>query len=150
MGKLIVVQNDVVTGTDTHNVTGPAPPPPGTIFTGTSDYDYAGKVTLNLSTFVTIGGKAVALVTSQCTLDSPHVPFPGKNLKPTAPVPTTLTFVPPPPTGIGAPNSGAGSALLTVGGVKVLLDGDKMDTCSGTGSANSSVAASGNTFVKSA
>jgi hypothetical protein len=50
--------------------------------------------------------------------------------------------------GTGVPNAAAGSALLTVGGVKVLLDGDKIDTCDGTGSkGNSNVTAAGQSFV---
>ena len=46
------------------------------------------------------------------------------------------------------PNAAAGSSLLTVGGAKVLLDGDKIDTCDGLGvKANSTVTAMGQSFV---
>jgi uncharacterized Zn-binding protein involved in type VI secretion len=156
MGKLIVVQNDAVQGTDKHPVAGsatnPAAPPPTVPYAGTGDYQYSGKMTVLLSTFVTIGGVPVALVTSQSSLDpGAHLAPSGSNFTPPTPVPipATLNFVPP-VVGIGVPNAASGSALLTVGGVKVLLDGDKIDTCDGTGSANSTVTASGQTFVKSA
>jgi hypothetical protein len=50
--------------------------------------------------------------------------------------------------GTGVPNTSAGSALLTIGGTKVLLDGDKIDTCDGTGGkGNSTVSAAGQSFV---
>jgi hypothetical protein len=65
MGKLIVVENDRVEGTDTHNVAGigpnPGAPPPTANFKGTGRFDYKGKMTDQLSDFVNINGKPVAL-----------------------------------------------------------------------------------------
>lgn len=156
MGKLLVVQGDAVSGTDTHTIAGffkaGSPPPP---YSGTGDYTYNGKITDGLSTFVKIGGKAVALVTSTSSLNSgetskggghsPESGLPSKYVPP-GPDTSTLQFVPP-IKGVGVPNAAAGSALLTLGGVKVLLDTDKIDTCDGTGSANSTVTASGQSFV---
>ncbi len=163
MAKLVVVEKDPVTGTDTHNIKGDAPnpaaPPPTVTFLGTGDYDYQGAITDKLSDFVTVGGKPVALVSSQSTLDPGEAAPPagkhsgpqGKNFVPTppAPQPIPLTLsIQDSPLGTGTPNSGAGSGLLTVGGVKVLLDQDKIDTCSGVGvPADSTVAASGQDFV---
>jgi hypothetical protein len=152
MGKLVVVQGDAVTGTDTHPVTWVSPPPASLTVPGTADYQYVGSITDQLSTFVTIGGKPVALVTSQSSIKpgaaGGHVAALGKNLTPPAPPPTpgSLIFAPL-IVGVGKPNAGSGSSLLKIGGVKVLLDADKMDTCDGTGSGNSTVAASGQSFV---
>ncbi|MGA7409141.1 MAG: hypothetical protein WBW33_01580 [Bryobacteraceae bacterium] len=158
MGKLVVVQGDAVQGTDTHTVSGnatnPAPPPPTVPYAGSGSYSYKGAITQALSTFVTIGGVSVALKTSQSSLNpgeltsGGHAPLAGSNFLPPAPVPiaASLSFLPP-VQGVGVPNAASGSALLTVGGVKVLLDGDKIDTCDGTGSANSTVTASGQSFV---
>jgi hypothetical protein len=153
MGKLVVVKGDAVQGTDTHTVTWVSPPPASATVPGTADYQYAGNITAMLSTFVTMGGQPVALVSSQSSLKpgaaGGHLPLLGTDLKPPAPpaTPGSLVLVPP-IIGVGKPNSASGSSLLTVGKVKVLLDGDKMDTCDGTGSANSTVTASGQNFVK--
>jgi hypothetical protein len=159
MGKLVVVRGDTVAGADKHNVSGMAtnPPPPPTVpYTGVGSYKYAGSMTDGLSTFVRIGGKPAALVTSKSSLD------PGETVPPTGghSGPAGSGFVPPTPPpipstlmitdqiGIGVPNASAGSALLSVGGTKVLLDGDQMDTCDGTGGkANSTVTAVGQSFV---
>ena len=165
MGKLVVVKGDAVSGTDTHNVTGvgpnPGAPPPLASFVGTGKYKYNGSVTSSLSTFCKIAGQAVALVSSQSSLNpgeaasgghfgpngSSFVPGAGSVAQlptPTGPPPLMITDT----IGTGVPNSAAGSALLTIGGTKVLLDGDKIDTCDGTGHpANSSVATSGQSFV---
>lgn len=163
MGKLVVVEGDPVSGTDTHNVTGqgpnPAAPPPLAPFAGTGDYKYNGAVTDRLSDFVTIAGTPVALVTSQSSLNpgetapgGGHEGMSGKNFVPapgvTVAMPTGQIQIVDSPLGTGVPNSGAGSALLTVDGTRVLLDGDKIDTCSGVGTpADSSVAARGQDFV---
>jgi hypothetical protein len=158
MGKLVVVQGDAVKGTDTHTVAGsatnPAAPPPTLPYAGTGSYTYNGAMTQALSTLVKIGGQPVALETSQSSLNpgeltgGGHAPAAGSDFIPPtpAPIPATLAFLPP-IQGIGIPNAASGSALLTIGGVKVLLDGDKIDTCDGTGSANSTVTASGQSFV---
>jgi uncharacterized Zn-binding protein involved in type VI secretion len=161
MGKMVVVKGDAVQGTDQHNVSGnatnPAPPPPPTVpYTGVGSYTYTGKMTDGLSTFVKIGGQPVALVTSKSSLNpgetapgGGHNGASGSNFVPPAPVP-----IPDPlllitdSVGTGVPNAAAGSALLTIGGVKVLLDGDKIDTCDGLSvPANSTVTASGQSFV---
>ncbi|MEV7323500.1 hypothetical protein [Streptomyces sp. NPDC093970] len=164
MGHLLVVKGDPVRGTDRHHVQGlgpnPAPPPPTAPYTGTGDYAYRGSVTEALSTFVTIGGQPVALVTSRSGLDpgedapggghagpagGDFVPGPGTVA--VTPIPATLQITDT-PLGTGVPNSAAGSALLTVGGVRVLLDGDAVDTCDGLGTpAGSTVAAHGQDFV---
>jgi uncharacterized Zn-binding protein involved in type VI secretion len=156
MGKPVIVQGDSVKGKDKHKVTGPAvPPPPGSTFSGTGDYQYVGGMTGNLSTFVKINGKPIALVTSQSSLNAGqtalgggHNAASGTNFFPQSPVPVpaSLNFVPP-IVGTGVPNAAAGSSLLTIGGTKVLLDGDKIDTCDGTGAANSTVTATGQSFV---
>lgn len=146
MAKLMVVQGDSVTGTDKHTVSGSTSSSPPAAYSGSGSYKYEGKMTDSLSTFVTIGGKPLALVTSKSSLDSPHVASAGSDFTPPTANPATLVFAPP-VTGIGAPSAGAGSALLTIGGVKALMDGDKIDTCDGTGSQNSSVTAVGQAFV---
>ena len=161
MGKFVVVKADPVSGTDQHNVSGqatnPSPPPPTVPYSGLGDFTYNGAVTEQLSDFVTIAGVPVALVSSRSTLnageDSPpagkHSGPQGANFVPPAPVPIAGTLsITDTPLGTGVPNAGAGSALLTVGGVKVLLDGDTIDTCSGVGAkAGSTVAAQGQDFV---
>jgi len=162
MGKLVVVKGDPVSGTDKHNVTGLAiPPPPNSPYTGVGDFAYNGAITGQLSDFVTIGAVPVALVTSRSTLNTGEdIPPAGKhsgpqgtNFFPSTPAPDTSTGPPflsitDTPLGTGVPNAGAGSALLTVGGVKVLLDADEIDTCSGVGAkAGSTVTAQGQGFV---
>jgi len=161
MGKLVVVKGDPVSGTDTHNVSGqatnPNAPPPTVPYTGVGDFAYNGAVTGQLSDFVQIGGTPVALVTSRSTLnageDSPpkgkHSGPQGSNFVPPTPVPIATTLsITDTPLGTGVPNAGAGSALLTVKGAKVLLDADKIDTCSGIGAAgDSTVTAKGQDFV---
>jgi hypothetical protein len=161
MGKLIVVQGDRVQGTDTHNVSGMGPNPPGppAAFVGTGRYQYIGSMTDSLSTFVKVGGKPAALVTSKSSLNAGEtVPPAGRHSGPagdsfapgsgSVPTPTSLTLSITDVIGTGMPNGAAGSALLTVSGTKVLLDGDKIDTCDGTGAkANSTVAATGQSFV---
>ena len=156
MGKLVVVKDDTVEGTDTHTVSGMtlAPPPP-VAYAGSGSYKYNGKMTDGLSPFVTIAGKAVAIVTSKSSLNSGetapgggggHDPQLGSDLKPSTANSVTLTFLPP-VIGTGVPNSAAGSAFVTIAGTKVLLDGDKIDTCDGTGSGNSTVTSVGQAFV---
>lgn len=161
MGKLVVVKGDPVSGTDTHNVSGsatnPAAPPPTVAYTGTGDFAYNGAVTGQLSDFVHISGTPVALVASRSTLnageDTPpsgkHSGPQGSNFVPPTPVPIASTLsITDTPLGTGVPNAGAGSALLTVGGTKVLLDADKIDTCSGVGATgDSTVTAQGQDFV---
>jgi hypothetical protein len=161
VGKLVVVKGDAVSGTDQHNVAGqatnPAAPPPTVPYTGVADFAYNGAMTDALSDSVTIGGVPVALVTSKSSLNPGEAAPPagkhsgpqGGNFVPPAPVPVAASLsITDAPLGTGVPNAGAGSALLTVGGVKVLLDADKIDTCSGIGvPAGSSVAARGQSFV---
>ncbi len=158
MSKLVVVKGDAVQGTDTHNVKGNAtPPPPGAQYVGVGSYKYNGKMTDGLSTFVTVNGKPVALVSSKSSLNpgetapgGGHNGASGKDFVPPSPAPVldpTLLILD--PIGTGVPNAGAGSAVLTIGGVKVLLDSDKIDTCDGLNAkGNSTVTASGQSFVK--
>ena len=162
MGTLIVVDGDKVEGTDTHNVSGPgtqvssgSPAP----YTGIARYDYNGAMTDKLSAFVSIDGRAVAVKTSQSSLN------PGENAAPSGAHsgPMGSSFVPPEtspiaatlpalqitdPVGIGVPNSSAGSAFVKIDGVAVLLDGDSIDTCDGLSTpANSTVTAEQQDFV---
>ncbi|HEY2669138.1 MAG TPA: hypothetical protein VGJ07_02050 [Rugosimonospora sp.] len=157
MGKLVVVEGDPVRGTDTHNVSGMTSSSPPVAYTGVGDYQYTGSVTDALSDFVTIGGVPVALVSSKSSLDPGQTAPPagghsgpaGSNFAPPAPAPNPVTLsIVDSPLGTGVPNAGAGSGVLTVGGVKVLLDSDKIDTCSGIGvTADSTVTAQGQSFV---
>lgn len=157
MGRLIIVENDPVRGTDTHNVSGSNTNTPPNPYAGTGDFDYDGAMTERLIDFVRIGGMAVAVVSSGSTLntgeDVPpagrHSGPTGSNFTPAAPAPNPVTLViTDAPLGTGVPNSGAGSELLTVDGVRVLLDADDIDTCSGVGApAGSTVTATGQDFV---
>src|ERR1035438_9498532 len=147
MGKLVVVQGDAVQGTDTHTVSGTLPPPGGE-YAGTAQYQYVGSITDKLSAFVKVGGKPVALLTSMSSLKTGHVAALWKGFMPSSPIPIPANvMLNPAIVGVGVPNSGAGSTVLTVGGIKVLLDSDKIDTCDGFGSANSTVTAAGQSFV---
>jgi len=78
-----------------------------------------------------------------------HMALSGSNFNPSSPPPNTgtLNFVPPTGIGVGKPSEGDGSALLTVNGVKALLDGDAFDTCGISGNKSSTVAAKGQSFV---
>jgi hypothetical protein len=157
MGRLVVVRGDPVSGTDTHNVSGMTGSSPPVAYTGVGDYTYTGSVTDALSDFVTVGGVPVALVTSKSSLDPGQTVPPsgghsgpaGSNFVPPAPAPNPVTLsIVDSPLGTGVPNAGAGSGVLTVGGVKVLLDADEIDTCSGVGApAGSTVTAQGQDFV---
>jgi hypothetical protein len=164
MGQLLVVKGDPVKGTDQHHVKGlgpnPAAPPPTAPYAGIGDYPYRGAVKEALSTFVTIAGTPVALVTSRSGLDPGEDAPGGGHAGPSGgnfvPGPDTVALTPTPatlqitdkPLGTGVPNSAAGNALLTVGGVRVLLDGDAIDTCSGLGKpADSTVTGRGQDFV---
>ncbi len=157
MGRLVIVENDPVRGTDTHNVSGSTKNPPPPHYTGTGDFDYDGAMTERLVDFVRIGGAAVAVVSSGSTLNTgedvaplgKHAGPAGSNFIPAAPAPAPETLVIiDAPLGAGEPNAGAGSALLTVDGVPVMLDGDDIDTCSGVGApAGSTVTATGQDFV---
>lgn len=165
MAKLVVVEGDPVQGTDKHNVSGlgpnPAAPPPTANFVGIGSFQYVGSITDSLSSFVKVGGKPAALISSNSSLNpgqsappaglhsgpagSDFVPGAGS----VAQVPTTATLSITDTIGTGVPTSAAGSALLTIGGTKVLLDGDKIDTCDGLGAkANSTVTAAGQSFMR--
>jgi hypothetical protein len=165
VGVLVVVKGDAVEGTDKHNVSGlgpnPSPPPPPTVaYSGVGDFEYHGAVSDRLSELVQIGGIPVALVTSKSSLNSGEKAPPagkhsgpqGSNFVPSpttqAPLPTEATLSITDDVGTGVPSADAGSGLLTVGGVKVLLDGDAIDTCSGVGGLKgSTVTAEGQDFV---
>jgi hypothetical protein len=149
MGTLVTVEGDPVTGTDTHAVTGTFPN--GNPYSGTGDFTYAGSITGGLCDFVRVGGKPLALVTSTSTLDpgeagTRHNALNGSNYNPST-IPPALLFAPP-IVGDGAPSAGVGSSFVAAGGVKVLLDGDDIDTCNiPGGKASSTVAAQGQDFV---
>lgn len=162
MGTLIVVENDKVEGTDTHNVSGnytdpnTSAPAPG-MWTG--KFDYKGKMTDALSDFVTVGGKPMALVTSKSSLNpgetSPAGKHNGANANSYTPIPPAVgNPLPAPPASIidpvgeGKPSAGTGSSFVTVGGTAVLLDGDSIDTCDGLGAPkNSTVTSENQDFV---
>jgi uncharacterized Zn-binding protein involved in type VI secretion len=159
MGKLIVAEGDKVQGTDKHNVKGPAtPPPPGQTYIGVGDYDYVGSMTDQLSDFVKIDGRPVASVSSKSSLNPGESTPPtgkhsgpmGKNFMPAAPAPVITLATPAitDPIGTGIPNASAGSSFVSIDGTKVLLDGDKIDTCDGLGGkGNSTVTSQGQSFV---
>jgi hypothetical protein len=162
MSRLVIVENDPVRGTDTHNVKGVDRSVPPNLYTGTGDFDYDGAMADRLVHFVRIAGMAVAVVSSGSRLNAGQDGAPagrhwgpmGSNFTPAAPPPNTdpsgggALQITDAPLGAGVPNAGAGSALLTVDGVKVLLDADEIDTCSGVGAtAGSTVTATGQDFV---
>jgi uncharacterized Zn-binding protein involved in type VI secretion len=161
MPKLVVVKDDPVDGTDTHkvagNATNPAPPPapPQIAYTGTGRFDYRGKMTGQLSDFVSIGGKPVATAGSRSSLPPEetapgggHAGPSGKSFNPPSPAPIPSTLAITDPVGEGRPSSTAGSAFVKVGGQAVLLHGDPIDTCDGLSTPmNSTVAAEGQSFV---
>lgn len=160
MGKPIVVENDRVEGTDKHNVTGkatnPAAPPPTVPYVGVGDFDYVGKMADQLSDFVSIDGKPVALKSSKSALNPGESTAPtgrhsgpmGKNFMPPSPAPIPLSLQITEPVGEGRPSVTSGSAFVKVNGVAILLDGDKLDTCDGTSKPmNSTVTAEQQSFV---
>jgi len=160
MPKLIVVENDKVEGTDTHNVSGnatnPAAPPPTVPYVGVAMFDYVGKMTDGLSDFVKIDGKPVALTSSKSSLNpgesappaGKHSGPTGKSFTPPAPVPIPNTISITDPIGEGRPSATAGSSFVTVGSTPVLLDADKIDTCDGLSvPMNSTVTAENQSFV---
>src|SRR3954452_1565686 len=156
MSPFLVVEGDPVDGTDTHDVAGSDTSQPPVPYVGTGDYTYGGAVTDGLSSFVTIGGAPLAVVTSGSQLRADgaadHVAAAGGNYQPPSPAPNPATLLFQPPTGVGPgqPSANAGSALLTVNGAGALLDGDAFDTCGIPGGADSStVAAKGQDFVTS-
>lgn len=160
MGKLVVIENDSVSGTDKHNVSGdatnPGAPPPTVPYVGIGDFDYDGLMTDQLSTFVKIDGQPIALKNSKSSLrpgeDAPPVgkhsgPM-GSGFMPTAPAPIPLTLSIDDPIGEGNPSASSGSSFVSVDGVAVLLDQDPIDTCDGTGiTMNSTVTVQNQDFV---
>lgn len=161
VSKKVVVENDKVEGKDKHAVAGTgipsATPPPSVPYTAVAELRYVGKVTDALSDFVRIDGKPVATVKSRSSLD-PGQTAPGgahhpdtdtlSEVKPSGTTPTPLTTAVTDAVGEGKPGSGAGSAFVKVGGQKLLLDGDPMDTCgSRSAPGNSKVNAGGQKFV---
>lgn len=164
MGKLIVVQNDTVDGTDKHNVAGeatnPGAPPPSIPSVWIADFDYVGKMTDALSDFVKIEGQPVALKSSKSSLNpgedtapaGKHSGNQGKSFTPLAPPPFPAKKIDlkiTDPIGLGTPNAlAAGSSFVSVGGTALLLDGDKIDTCDGLNvPGNSTVTAENQAFV---
>jgi uncharacterized Zn-binding protein involved in type VI secretion len=158
VNKLIVVENDKVSGTDTHKITGTTKSPPLPVpYTGTGKYEYLGKMTQELSDFVKIDGKPVALKGSksslnpdQKTLSGKHNGSAGGSFDPPDMVdtkkPITITDID--GFGEGTPSAQSGSSFVTINNKAILLDGDKIDTCDGTGKkGNSTVTAAGQMFV---
>jgi hypothetical protein len=163
MGKLIVVENDKVEGTDTHKVAGigpnPGAPPPTANFKGTGRFDYKGKMTDQLSDFVNIDGKPVALKSSKSSLNSGESALTGKHGGPNgsgyapgagsvATQPTAASLSITDSVGPGNPSSSAGSIFVKIASTAVLLDGDKIDTCDALSAPmNSTVTAEKQSFV---
>ncbi|UBF27082.1 hypothetical protein K9N68_03675 [Kovacikia minuta CCNUW1] len=164
MGKRIIVENDKVEGTDKHNVKGDAtnpsaPPPSVPNSVWVAEYDYKGKITEQLSDFVRISGKPLAVKTSKSSLNPGEATAPagshsgpkGRNFIPLTPPPfpakiTDLKITD--SVGEGKPSANAGSSFVKVGGVAVLLDGNKIDTCDGTSKPmNSTVTSENQDFV---
>jgi uncharacterized Zn-binding protein involved in type VI secretion len=160
MSKLIVVENDKVEGTDKHNVSGnatnPAAPPPTVPYSGVGDFDYVGKMTDELSDFVKVDGKPVAVKDSKSSLNpgesappaGKHSGPAGKNFVPPTPVPIAISLSISEPVGEGRPSVSSGSSFVKIDSVAVLLDGDKIDTCDGLGvPMNSTVTVENQDFV---
>ncbi len=160
MGKLIIVKNDKVEGTDKHNVKGtatnPAPPPPIVPYIGVGDFDYNGEMTELLSDFVTINGQPVATKKSKSFLalgeDVPpsgkHSGPQGKNFNPPSPKPIPITLMITDPIGEGNPSATSGSSFVTINSIAILLNNDKIDTCDGLGiPMNSTVTSKNQDFV---
>jgi uncharacterized Zn-binding protein involved in type VI secretion len=162
VAKKVIVENDKVEGTDWHHVSGTGPnpgaPPPTLPFVGIGRFDYKGKMTDQLSDFVSIDGKPAAVVTSKSSLNPGETAPPGKHAGMNgsgfipqpgpAPSPTAPTLSITDPVGEGRPSATAGSTFVKIEGDAVLLDGDKVDTCDGLSvPMNSSVTAEGQDFV---
>lgn len=155
MGKCIVVENDKVEGTDKHNVSGSGIAGSTTVtYKGTGEFDYVGKMTDDLSDFVSIDGQHVALKTSKSSLDpgedasGKHSGPMGSNFDPASPKPISNTLQIDDTIGEGKPSSGSGSSFVKIDGDEVLLDGDSIDTCDGEeAKKNSTVTAENQDFV---
>ncbi|WP_119730199.1 hypothetical protein [Thermomonospora amylolytica] len=161
MAALLVVKGDPVRGTDKHNVfgqaTNPAAPPPTVPYKGVGSFSYEGTMSERLSDLLSINGVPVALTDSRSSLNPGQTAPPvGKHSGPAGsdfipptpqPIPTSLQITD--PVGTGTANANVGSALVSVGGRAVLLDGDAIDTCDGLGvKANSTVTAETQDFVR--
>jgi hypothetical protein len=163
MGKLVVVKNDKVEGTDKHNLSGPGTtPPPASSpaqYVGVGSFDYVGKMTDQLSDFVKIDGKPVAVKTSKSSLNPGETAPPaGKHSGPavknplpplTAPIIATVPALKiDDPVGEGKPSAISGSKFVKIASSEVLLDADKIDTCDGFSiPMNSTVTAENQSFV---
>lgn len=150
MGKLIVVENDKVKGVDKHKVSGSQP-----TYNGIGEYEYNGKMVGQLSDFVRINSQPLAVKSSKSSLDpgeaatGGHFGPNGKNFAPELPEPkpSTLTIIDV-PIGTGVPSATSGSTFTRINGIAILLHGDKIDTCDGSGATmNSSITAENQDFV---
>lgn len=158
MAKLVVVQNDAVEGTDKHNVAGQGQPPgsaPPAPAAWVASYTYRGKMTDALSDLLSIDARPAATVSSQSSLNpgetapgGGHYGDSGSGFVPPSPTPIVPGLSITDPVGVGRPSVTSGSSFVKVDGSRVLLDGDKIDTCDGLGiPMNSTVTASGQSFV---
>src|SRR5262245_30121247 len=100
---LLVVKDDPVDGTDTHNISGEANDTSSGLvvpWSGTGSYPYAGAMTDALSDFVRIGAAPVALTTSKSSLNAgetgPTGDHAGPNGSGFTPAPTQPTTAPTP------------------------------------------------------
>lgn len=156
MGKLIIVENDRVAGVDKHNVAGQAAGSPPPSYSGMGEYEYIGKMVDQLSNFVRINGKPAAITSSKSALDAGEDIFPtgrhsgprGKNFFPPTPAPNPSTLQITDAIGTGSPSATSGSTFAKINGIAILLDGDKIDTCDGSGKTmNSTITAENQDFV---
>jgi uncharacterized Zn-binding protein involved in type VI secretion len=108
MGQPAARQGDRIVALDTHLIQPPGPTSPVTV-----PHPFSGLIDGNVSTDVTIGGAAAAMVDSTATNTPPHIPIGG-------------TFVVPPS------NRGTittGSASVTINGRAAARAGDTARTC---------------------
>ncbi|RMD99110.1 MAG: hypothetical protein D6814_06185 [Calditrichaeota bacterium] len=152
MAKLIVVENDVVSGVDKHSVYG-TNNSSGSPVMAQFSYDFSGKVVEKSggNDFVTIAGKIVITKgNNECPQMVDHMMANDKGTDPvtfetwsSSNAPAGFGFVvggaplPNEPDNNGENNSDAGSSFVTIEGAPVILDGDPFDTCNAVGTSNS-------------
>ncbi|MET0622218.1 MAG: hypothetical protein ABW250_04470 [Pyrinomonadaceae bacterium] len=157
MGKLVIVRNDSVEGTDTHPVSGSGTAPNGATvaYAGAASFAYRGRVTQQLSDFVRVNGAPLAVKSSRSALNpgetaagGGHAAASGGGFVPPSPTPIPNTLKIDAEIGEGRPSATAGSRFVSAGGSPVLLDGDPFDTCGpAAGAANSTVDAVTQNFI---
>lgn len=122
---------DTVTGSDTHIVM--VPSPSGSVPTSLPGHPFAGTLTSDASSDVTIDGLAAAVVGTKATNSPPHVPLP----------PGTSFASPPSNRG----EVSGGSSSVTIDGKAAARQGDKVRTCNDPTDAETSAITSGSATV---